>query len=104
MPEVAWLPEALADAARLRAFLEGKSPSAAANAAQTLRDGARLLQSFPELGRPMDDGTERRELFLAFGAGAYVLRHRIDGGTVAIIRAWHSREKRDPIKNDQETP
>ncbi len=97
MSEVVWLPEALADVARLRAFLEDKSPSAAARAAQTLRDGAKLLRNFPELGRPMNDDTDRREIFLAFGAGAYVLRYRIDGDTAVILRAWHSREKRDPI-------
>jgi len=65
--EVVWLPEALADVARLRAFLEDKSPSAAARAAQTLRDGARLLRSFPESGRPMNDDTDRREVFLSLG-------------------------------------
>ncbi len=97
VPEVVWLPEALADIARLRLFLEDKSPFAAARAAQTLRDGANLLRSFPELGRPMNDDTDRREIFLAFGAGAYVLRYRIDGDTVAIVRVWHSREKRDSV-------
>lgn len=45
----------------------------------------------------MNDDTGRREIFLAFGAGAYVLRYRIDGDTVVIIRAWHSREKRDSV-------
>lgn len=43
----------------------------------------------------MDDGTGRRELILPFGAGAYVLRYKIDGEDVVIIRAWHSREDRD---------
>lgn len=45
----------------------------------------------------MNDDTDRREIFLAFGAGAYVLRYRIDGDTVVILRTWHSREKRNPI-------
>lgn len=96
MPEIVWLPEALADVARLRAFLEDKNPSAAARAAQTLRDGAKLLRGFPELGRPMNDDTGRRELFLAFGSGAYVLRYMLDGDAVVILRVWHSRENRQP--------
>lgn len=44
----------------------------------------------------MSDDTGRRELFLAFGTGAYVLRYKMDvAGTVVIIRVWHSRENRD---------
>jgi hypothetical protein len=34
-------------------------------------------------------------LFVAFGAGAYVLRYRIDqAGSPVVIRVWHSRESR----------
>ena len=95
LPQVIWLPEALEDTERLRLFLEDKSPKAAARASQVLRDGAKLLASFPEVGRPMSDGTDRRELFLPFGTGAYVLRYIADEQTVVIVRAWHSREKRD---------
>ena len=91
---VVWLPEALADVARLRSFLEGKNAPAAARAAQTLRDGAKQLAAFPQIGRPMNDDTGRRELILSFGAGAYVLRYIIEGETVVILRAWHSKENR----------
>lgn len=43
----------------------------------------------------MNDGTYRRELYLAFGAGAYVLRYiQNKDGNVVIIRVWHSREHR----------
>ncbi len=95
MPQVVWLPEAVADVERLRSFLEDKSPTAAARVAKTLRDGAKYLGGFPLVGRPMNDNTGRRELFLPFGAGAYVLRYIFEGDTVAILRAWHSKEKRD---------
>lgn len=93
---VVWLPAALADVERLHAFLQEKSPTAAMRAAQTILDGARLLESAPEAGRPMNDDTGRRELFLAFGAGAYVLRYQCDAaGTVVVIRVWHARENRE---------
>ena len=49
----------------------------------------------PELGRPMDDDTKRRELFLPFGASAYVLRYRIENQTIVIIRVWHGRDSRE---------
>ena len=94
VPQVIWLPEALEDTQRLRLFLEDKSPTAAARASQILRDGAKLLSSFPEVGYPLNDKTDRRELFLPFGSGGYVLRYIIDRQTVVIVRAWHSREKR----------
>ncbi len=95
MPQIVWLPEALEDTRRLRHFLEDKNPKAEARAGQVLQDGAKLLASFPEIGQPMNDGTDRRELFLPFGSGNYVLRYITDRQTVVIVRAWHSKEKRD---------
>lgn len=44
---------------------------------------------------PMDDDGRRRELYLAFGVAAYVLRYRLDGDFVVIIRVQHSREHRE---------
>jgi plasmid stabilization system protein ParE len=92
---VKFLPQALADIERLYAFLDSKSPEAAAKAAAIILDGAKLLQSMPRIGRPMPDETGRRELFMAFRAGAYVLRYMQEGDhTIVIIRVWHSREYR----------
>ena len=95
VPQVVWLPEALEDTERLRLFLEDKNPKAAARAGHVLQEGAKLLASFPELGHPMNDGTDRRELFMPFGSGGYILRYIIDRQTVVIVRAWHTKEKRD---------
>ncbi|MGD0961670.1 MAG: type II toxin-antitoxin system RelE/ParE family toxin [Methylomonas sp.] len=95
MSKVIWLPEALDDIRRLRRFLEDQSPTAAARAGHVPLAGAKRLASFPEIGQPMDDGTYRRELFLPFGAGGYILRYIIDGRAVVIVRAWHTKENRD---------
>ncbi|ACD89217.1 plasmid stabilization system [Chlorobium limicola DSM 245] len=90
-----WLPDALVDVGRLHAFLYEKSPDAAARAAKVILEGAGLLKSIPDVGRPMDDDTGRRELVISFGAGAFVLRYMWDRhDTVVIIRVWHSKEKR----------
>jgi len=94
MPRISWLPTAQRDLRRLRAFLADKSPSAARRAVMKMLTGAEILCDFPEAGSPMNDGTGRRELILPFGAGDYVLRYRLDGQTVLIIRAWHSKENR----------
>ncbi|MBI3624040.1 type II toxin-antitoxin system RelE/ParE family toxin [Candidatus Saccharibacteria bacterium] len=95
MVTVKWLPEALADIERLHSFLNDKDPEAAARAARAILQGARLLKTTPHIGRPMPDETSRREQFVAFGAGAYVLRYmQEDEKTVVVIRVWHSREDR----------
>lgn len=94
--EVKWLPEALADIERLHEFLKQKSPDAAVRMVETILTGVQLLQNAPHVGRLMPDDTGRRELSMAFGSGAYVLRHKLEGeNTVVIIRVWHSRERRN---------
>jgi len=93
---VIWLPEALEDIERLHAFLAEKHPAAARNAVVCIKAAAQRLEQFPEIGRRIDDDSGRREIFAAFGAGAYVLRYRLaDADTVVVIRVWHSREMRE---------
>ncbi len=95
MSEVKWLPAALADFERLHHFIYQKSPDAAARAANAILDGANLLKTSPAMGRPMADGTGRREIYIPFNATAYVLRYRIEHeSTAVIIRVWHSKEER----------
>jgi plasmid stabilization system protein ParE len=95
VPGVKWLPEALADVDRLYYFLKQQHPEAAARAARAILDGANLLADNPDIGRPLDDDTDRRELFIAFGIGGYVLRYTHDKDcTSVILRVWHYRERR----------
>ncbi len=82
------------DIERLYAFLYEKNPEAAARAAQGILDGSRYLEKMPDMGRPMQDDTGRREYFIPFGAAAYILRYRRDQDAVIILRVWHSRENR----------
>lgn len=90
-----WLPEAWQDIQRLFEFLVDKDPVAAKRAMDLIASGADRLLDMPEVGRPTDDDSQRRELFLPFGAGSYVLRYRLDGNAVVVIRVWHSRESRE---------
>ncbi len=91
---VRWLPPALDDIRRLYDFLLDKDPAAAGRVARAIRTGADRLVESPEIGRPLADGTARRELVIPFGAGAYVLRYRVHDNTVVVIRVWHGREAR----------
>jgi plasmid stabilization system protein ParE len=92
--ELIWLPEARADIQRLYDFLAGVNPTAAAAAMRAIQRGATRLLEHPRMGRRMEGETERRELILPFAAGAYVLRYRIEGVTIVVIRVWHGREDR----------
>ena len=89
-----WLPEARDDIERLFEFLLSRDAEAAEGAMRTIRAGAQKLLEFPRAGRPLDDETGRREFFIPFGVGAYVLRYLILEEQIVVIRVWHSREKR----------
>lgn len=89
-----WLPSAFQDIERLYEFLLEKDSNAAANAMEMILEGSEQLLEMPELGRPMSDETSRRELYLPFGSAAYVLRYKLDGDVVVIIRVWYSRKQR----------
>jgi len=89
-----WLPEALGDLERLHRFLVEKDPAAASRALRAIESAADRLEGLPEIGQPMRDATGRRQLFVPFGAGAYVLRYRIHHDDIVVIRVWHSREAR----------
>ena len=94
MPALKWLPEALEDLERLHGFLTEVSPAAARRAAAAILAGTDRLEEHPRIGKPLDDG--RREWFVPFGVGAYVLRYRlVPDGSPVVIRVWHSRERRE---------
>ena len=94
MANVIWLPGAKEDIARLHTFLKEKNPRAARQALEAIRAGARELEAHPQLGRPMNDETGRRELFIPVGRQGYVLRYMLDVRDVVVIRVWHARERR----------
>ena len=95
MAKVKWLPKAINDFERQYYFLLDKDAFAAQNATNILLKGIDLLKDTPRIGRPMPNEDDRRELFLAFGAGAYVIRYKLESPEeVVIIRIWHSRENR----------
>jgi hypothetical protein len=73
---------------RLRRFLEPHGASLPERAVDTLVC-SRALACGP--ARP-----GYRELIVPFGAGAYIIRYRIDPrrNVVVITRLWHGRERR----------
>jgi len=79
----------------LHATLAARSPEAARRVATAVGSVARQLEEGGEPGLAMEDG-ERRQAYLRFLAGTYVVRYRRDNeGRVVILRVWHSSERRE---------
>ena len=89
-----WSETALADVVRLRRFIETHNPGAARRAAEALKKGAALLLDHPGLGRRLE-GRQDRELNIPFGKRGYVMRYRLDGDNIVILKIWHELESRD---------
>jgi plasmid stabilization system protein ParE len=92
--QIVWLPEALDDFERLYDFLHSLNIEAAMKAALLIIEGVEILESTPHIGKPLENEADIRELYLAFGAGHYVLRYKTTTDTAVIIRVWHSKETR----------
>jgi plasmid stabilization system protein ParE len=93
MPRLKWSAAALNDLTRLLAFLAAKSPDAARRAIRTIRQGVKVLDNHPEIGRPIEElPPEFREWIIDFGQGAYLTLYRFDGKEVLILAVRHGRE------------
>ena len=93
MAQLIWTGRALRDLSRLHCFLAPKDPNAARRAIRTIRQGVKVLESYPEVGRPVEDmPTEFREWFVPFGNSSYVTLYRRDGEAVVLLAIRHSRE------------
>jgi plasmid stabilization system protein ParE len=93
MPHLRWTPQSLRDVVRLYDFLAPKSRDAARRAVKAIRQGVKLLDRFPEMGRPVEELPEEfREWVIEFGSGAYVALYRYDGKEVVILAIRHGRE------------
>ncbi len=91
--KVRWASPALGDLARLHAFLREVNPQAAASVVKTISRGAGGLRDNPRLGMALG-GFEPREVRRLI-VGQYELRYEvIEGGTVVVLRLWHTREDR----------
>jgi plasmid stabilization system protein ParE len=79
---------------RCRSFLEEKNPNASKGAAQVIGYHFSLLETKPEIGRPLDDLPELRELIIPFGDSGYVTLYRLEKGDdfVYILAFRHQKE------------
>ena len=93
MPSLTWQPRALADLARLHAFLAPTNPDAARRAIRAIRQGLSLLSAHSEIGRPVEGMDPAfRDWWIPFGASGYVARYRVDGRRAVILAVRHAKE------------
>ena len=93
MSRLVWTLKALDGLDRAYLFLAEKDEDAAVKALDAIDGGSRILEDFPNAGRPADDlEPEHRELVIPFGASGYVLIYEVVGDKVHILAVRHQRE------------
>ena len=88
-----WTLHARNDILRLREFIEPHYPEAARRASENLKNAASIILENPHIGKPIE-GREHRELMIPFGKRGYVMRYRVAGEEIIILRVWHGLEER----------
>ncbi len=86
---VVWTKAAARGVARAYDYLVEFNPRAAMHVAETLRDAGNSLVHFPHRGRPVPN-TNMREVVTSY---PYIIRYRIDGDTVVILRIRHTSRR-----------
>ncbi len=94
MPRVIVTAGAAQGLERCREFLTEKTPQAAERAGQAIKRQLALLETDPDIGRPLDDLPELRELIIAFGDSGYVAlyRHELETNAVYVLAFRHQKE------------
>ena len=93
MPPLIWTPSALLDVQRLYRFLVVKSPDAARRAVKAIRQGVKVLEQQPKVGRPVEEmDNEYRDWIIDFGDSGYVARYRVDPQFVSVLAVRHQKE------------
>lgn len=94
MPRVIVTEGAAAGLERCRRFLTAKVPEAARRAGQAIERQFLLLETAPDIGRPLPEMPELRELVIAFGDSGYVaLYHHAPADDAVYVLAFrHQKE------------
>lgn len=94
MPRVIVTAGAVEGLERCRRFLAAKTPEAAKRAGQAIQRQLLLLETNPDVGRPLPDLPELRELVIAFGDSGYVAlyRHEAADDAVLVLAFRHQKE------------
>lgn len=89
MVQVIWTPQSLRNLRSIRAYIAQANVAAADRIAQRLEAAGNGLIDFPDRGRPAERGM--REIATV---PPYILRYRVVGDKVYIVRIKHGRQHR----------
>jgi plasmid stabilization system protein ParE len=93
MPRVIWTDAATKGLLRAFLFLDKQDKDAAEKALNTILAGTKILERFPNAGRPADDlEHEQKELLIPFGSAGYVALYEVEGENVYILALRHQRD------------
>jgi plasmid stabilization system protein ParE len=94
VPRVIVTEGAAEGAERCRRFLAAKAPEAAKRAGQAIERQLLLLEAAPDIGRPLPEMPELRELVITFGDSGYVAlyRHEPADDAVYVLAFRHQKE------------
>ena len=93
MPRLIWTSSALLDVQRLYRFLVVKNPDADRRAVKAIRQGVKVLEQQPKVGRPVEEmDNEYRDWIIDFGDSGYVARYRVDPQFVSVLAVRHQKE------------
>lgn len=92
MRSIVWLDSAVDDIVRLREFIAANNPNAAKKAAEILKQAAKRLAELSNIGKPVADLPDYRDLLIRFGAAGYLMRYKIHQESVYIVHIRHYRE------------
>ena len=90
--QIKWTGKGFSDLTRLYEFLAPVDKLAAARTVQALTKAPSTLLTNPRIGEQLFqfDPREVRRILV----GRYQMRYEIQGGTIYILRIWHTREDR----------
>ena len=94
MPRVIITQGAAVGLERCRLFLVDKNPQASKRAGQAIEKQFKLLEMMPDIGQPLEDISDFRELVIVFGESGYVALYRYESetDTVYILAFRHQKE------------
>lgn len=94
MPRVVITAAAMNGLARCEEFLEQRNHEALQRAGLAISKQFLLLETLPEIGRPLEDMVEIRELLIPFGDTGYVALYRYEPSKdeVYVLAFRHQKE------------
>jgi plasmid stabilization system protein ParE len=94
VPQIIVTEGALEGLEKCRRFLSTRAPEAARRASQAIAQQLMLLETAPDMGRPVPEMPELRELLIVFWDSGYVVlyRHERTDDAVYVLAFRHQKE------------